>query len=68
MSNSTTDHIHDITQSIAKEYAVRIDQKVLICIKPKPRWLTQKAWLKIASLFIYIEKTEPSMSVIHRSV
>lgn len=54
--------IQDITNNVAKGLAVRVDQKIKVCIKPKPRFLTEKMWLKLASKFIYIEKTEPRFS------
>jgi len=60
--------VNDMTGEIAKGMAMRVNQKVQVCIKPKPRLLTQKMWLKIASKFIYIEMTEPSFTVVDKSV
>lgn len=51
------------TESIARGLAVRVEQKIRIVMKPKPNWLSEKMWIRIASWFIYVEKTEPKFSV-----
>ena len=53
----------DIASKIANEYSIRMEQQIRVCIKPKPRFITQNIWLKLAALFIYIEKTQPSMTI-----
>lgn len=52
-----------LASDISKDLAFRVDQRLRVCIKPKPRLLTEKMWLKLASRFIYIEKTEPSFTI-----
>jgi hypothetical protein len=53
----------DMARDIAKGYAVRLDQKIRVVLKPKPFFLTEKMWVKLAAIFIYVEKTEPSMTI-----
>lgn len=56
--------MNDITQKIAKDLSIRLEQRIAIVIKPKPRFLTQTMWLKLASKFIYIERTQPTMQIL----
>jgi len=56
--------MNDITQRIAKDISIRMEQRIAIVIKPKPRFLTQKMWLKLVSKFIYIERTQPTMQIL----
>lgn len=56
--------MNDITQNIAKNLSIRLEQRIAIVIKPKPRFLTQKMWLKLVSKFIYIERTQSSMQIL----
>lgn len=56
--------VDDISRDLAKGMAVRMEQHIRVCVKPKPKFLTEKMWLKLASKFIYLEKTQPSISAI----
>lgn len=51
------------TTAIAKDMVIRVEQKLRIVMKPKPKFLTEKMWYKIASVFIYVEKTEPKVTL-----
>lgn len=50
-------------KNISKSISLRMEQQIRICLKPKPRFISEKMWLKIASRFIYIERTQPTMKV-----
>lgn len=51
------------TEQMAKNMVARIEQQIRIVMKPKPSFLTEKMWIKLASLFIYVEKTEPKITL-----
>jgi hypothetical protein len=55
--------VADMARDITKGYTVRLEQKIRVVLKPKPRFLTEKMWVKLAAIFIYVEKTEPSITV-----
>lgn len=47
-----------VANMAAKNIALRMEYQIRICIKPKPRWISERSWLKLASLFIYVERTQ----------
>jgi len=53
--------VSDITSRIGNELSIRIEQHLSACIRPKPRFISQRLWLRLASLFIYVEKTQPRL-------
>lgn len=59
----TVPFIADQTRKIAKDLTIRVEQQIRIVMKPKPRFLTEKMWMRLAAKFIYIEKTQPSFSL-----
>jgi len=56
-----------VTSGLAKSIAIRMDQQIRVCIKPKPRYLSERTWLKLAAIFIQIEKTQPRFSVVDKN-
>lgn len=55
--------VDDLSKKMATNIAIRMEQQIRVCIKPKPKFLTEKMWLRIARIFIRIENTQPSFSV-----
>lgn len=51
--------ISDAIKEHARSLAARVEYEIRVCIKPKPRWLSERIWLRIASWFIYVERTQP---------
>ena len=58
--------VANLSRSLSDGLVAKVDQRVLVCIKPKPRYLTKKTWLKLATKFIYIEKTDPNYRITDR--
>ena len=52
-----------LTNTLAKGMALRMEQHVRMVIKPNPKLVHEKLWLKMASLFVYIERTQPSLTM-----
>ena len=55
--------VPDTTHNYARSISLRIDQQIRVCLRPRPKYVSEKLWLRIAALFIRIEKTQPSFSV-----
>lgn len=58
-----SDDVANATRNVSRAMTMRIEQQVRIVMKPKPKFLTEKMWVRLAAIFIYIEKTQPSMQI-----
>ena len=51
--------MNDYFADAARCYAKRLDDRVRMCIKPKPRWLTKRMWYWIMDKFLVMEYFSP---------
>ncbi len=57
------DFVNQASKNIAEGLVLRTDQRIAVVIKPRPKLIPNNIWLRLASLFIYIERTNPSMTL-----
>ena len=51
------DKVNKAIDRAEKELSFKIEQKMRMIIKPSPKWIPKKLWLKMAGRFIVFEFT-----------